>query len=209
MIFGSRKNSAAQDANTEESRSALPTTTPDERQAGKVASQQQEEAPAKSANVEQRRRRAVLSLSRSAAFTQIVTLLMRSPIHKHLSLGDLEWLVVPPLMTGQFRIAKLGSRKAGVAVPAAAVLWASLSTEVDAKLSASPKAPIRLRPDEWRSGDILWLVEAVGDPRVVSRLLKELNDKTFKGREVKVRAREAGNPAIDTLHKVISKSRPN
>jgi hypothetical protein len=34
---------------------------------------------------------------------------------------------------------------------------------VDKRLSENLTAPIRLRPDEWKSGDILWLVDAIGD----------------------------------------------
>jgi cytolysin-activating lysine-acyltransferase len=66
-------------------------------------------------------------------------------------------------------------------------LWASVSADVDKKLSENLHLPIRLRPDEWRSGDVLWLIEAVGDPRAVPQLLKQLVETTFKGREVKIR----------------------
>ena len=77
----------------------------------------------------------------------------------------------------------------GPEIPVALALWASVSPEVDKRLSESLNAPIRLRPDEWKSGKTLWLVEVVGDPRVVPSLLKELNEKTFKDRQVKMRVR--------------------
>lgn len=154
----------------------------------------------------QKQQRIAALLSASTAFTQIVTLLMRSPLHKHLSLADLEWLVFPPLLSGQFRIANIGSKKSGAVVPAAVVLWAGVSSEVDKRLSENPKAPVRLRPDEWRSGEIIWLVEAVGEPAVVSKLLLQLNESTFKGREVRLRTREAGSPAFSTLSGLVSKS---
>lgn len=134
------------------------------------------------------KRRAAISLRLSATFVQIVTVLMRSPVHKHLSLADLEWLVFPPLMTGQFAVAE-AKQKEGGSVPAAVVLWASVSSEVDKKLSENLQAPIKLRPDEWKSGNHLWLVEAVGDARVLPELLKQLSDKTFKGKKVKMRRR--------------------
>jgi hemolysin-activating ACP:hemolysin acyltransferase len=158
------------------------------------------------AEPDQRQRRVAALLRLSAAFTQTVTLLMRSSLHKHMAIADLEWLVLPPLLAGQFRIAKVGSKKTGVVVPAGVVLWASVSPEVDKKLSENAAAPLRLRPDEWRSGDIIWLVEAAGDPRVVSKLLTELNASVFKNRDVKVRTREAGNPAFGTLQKLVSKA---
>ena len=39
-----------------------------------------------------------------ATFAKIVSLLMRSPGHRGATLADLDWLVVPPLMAGQFAI---------------------------------------------------------------------------------------------------------
>lgn len=36
--------------------------------------------------------------------------MLRSPYYKRYTLGDLEWLVIPPLLAGQFRI---GEAKAG------------------------------------------------------------------------------------------------
>ena len=59
---------------------------------------------------------------------------------------------------------------------------------------------MRLRPDEWKSGDILWLIEAVGDGRVVPGLLKQLSENALKGRDVKMRVRgQDGKPAVRSL----------
>jgi hypothetical protein len=67
-------------------------------------------------------------------------------------------------------------------------------------LTENLNTPIRLRPDEWRSGDILWLIDAVGDRRVVPGLLKQLADNTLKGREIKVRGRgEGGKVEVKNL----------
>lgn len=154
---------------------------------------------------EQARRRAVVGLRRSVAFAQIVTVLIRSPQHKHLALADLEWLVFPPLSTGQFAVANVQAEKGGAGLPAAVALWASVSAEVDRKLAENLTAPMRLRPDEWKSGEILWLIEAIGEPRVTAGLLKELSDKTFKNRPVRMRVRgKDGKPAVRTLVETIS-----
>jgi cytolysin-activating lysine-acyltransferase len=140
----------------------------------------------------------------SVAFADIVSVLMCSPLHKHFSLTDLEWLVVPPLLAGQCRVAKAQPQGGGLGTPVAVVLWASVSAEVDNRLSSNVNAPIRLRPDEWRSGDILWLVEAVGDQRVVPPLLKQLTDTAFKGHTVKMRRLEGGKPAVRSLADVLA-----
>src|SRR5262245_25968862 len=134
------------------------------------------------------KRLAVSAIRQSVAFAQIVSVLMRSPRYRHYTLGDLEWLVVPALTTGQWRVVGAQSKQNGVSFPVAVALWARVSAEVDKKLSENLHVPIRLRPDEWKSGDILWLVDAVGDPRIVPQLLKQLLETSFKGREAKVRA---------------------
>lgn len=38
----------------------------------------------------------------SAAFVHIVGILMRTPQYKHFTLVELEWMIVPPVLRGQF-----------------------------------------------------------------------------------------------------------
>jgi hemolysin-activating ACP:hemolysin acyltransferase len=156
------------------------------------------------AGTEEAQRRAVAAIRQSLAFTQIITVLMRSPRHRHYALGDLEWLVIPPLVAGQCSVAEAKSKQSGVSIPVAVALWANVSPEVDKKLSENLHVPIRLRPDEWRSGDILWLVDAVGDPRVVPQLIKQLLETTFKGREAKMRA--AGENGKVVIQRISAKA---
>ena len=152
-------------------------------------------------NSEEAQRRPAIAIRQSVAFAQIVSVLMRSPHHKHYTLTDPEWLVLPPLMTGQFRVAE-ASAQGNAAIPVAVALWASVSTEVDKRLSENLTAPMRLRPDEWRSGNIPWLVAAVGDGRVVPQFLKRLDGDVFKGQEVKMRGRGSdGKAVVQVLHK--------
>jgi cytolysin-activating lysine-acyltransferase len=133
------------------------------------------------------------------ALGQIVSLLMRSAHHKQHSLADLEWLLLPAVLAGQFRIAHAQAQPNGPRTPVAAALWASVSSEVDQRLSDLSN-PLRLRPEEWRSGDILWLVDTVGDSRVVPQLLKHMQETAFVGRDMKVRVRaEDGKTGIGIL----------
>jgi hemolysin-activating ACP:hemolysin acyltransferase len=140
------------------------------------------------------------AVRKSLVFTQIVSLLMRSPRHKHYALTDLEWLVLPPLERGQLKIAEAKTQPDGPTVPAGFLLWASVSPEIDKRLSQTPNAPMRLRPDEWKSGDILWLIETIGDPRVLKELLKHFRDSIPSGGDVKLRTGSRdGKVAITTL----------
>ncbi len=47
------------------------------------------------------------------SFAQVVAVLMRDPNFKKLPLADLEWLVLPPLMAGQFRLAHMQTQQPG------------------------------------------------------------------------------------------------
>jgi hemolysin-activating ACP:hemolysin acyltransferase len=146
-------------------------------------------------------RRDAAALRNALAFTQAVGVLMRSPRYRKYTLGDLEWLVIPPLVTGQFRIGEAKSNNnQGPTVPVAIVLWASVSPEVDKRLMEGDDASFQLKPEEWKSGDILWLAHMAGETRFVRFVVDQLMKTTFKGREVKVRGRDqAGNLKVHVL----------
>jgi len=221
MIFGSKKskdapaapvappvaNGRAQDA------VERPVASPRPAAVAPPAPAKPAAAPANDANAaggpgsEEARRRAAAAVRHSLAFAQIVSILMHSPRYRHYTLGDLEWLVLPPLLTGQCSVAEAKSKDNGASVPVAVALWASVSPEVDQRLTENLNTPIRLRPDEWRSGDILWLIDAVGDRRVVPGLLKQLADNTLKGREIKVRGRgEGGKVEVKNLQATLQQA---
>src|SRR5262245_21423421 len=221
MIFGSRKskdapaapvappvaNGKAQDAVAAERPMAPPRSAVAPTPAKTVAAPASEANAAASPTSEEARRRAAAAVRHSLAFAQIVSILMHSPRYRHYTLGDLEWLVLPPLLTGQCSVAEAKSKDNGASVPVAVALWASVSPEVDQRLTENLNTPIRLRPDEWRSGDILWLIDAVGDRRVVPGLLKQLADNTLKGREIKVRGRgEGGKVEVKNLQTTLQQA---
>jgi cytolysin-activating lysine-acyltransferase len=143
------------------------------------------------------------------SFSQIVAVLMRDPNFKNLKLADLEWLVIPAVMSGQFELAhartqpgpdKDKAKDGGIFVPVAVALWAHVSPAVDKTLSENLDKPLQLRPNQWVSGDIAWLVAAAGDQRAVPTFLKQLGEKKFKGKPVKLRARGPdGSVVIKTL----------
>jgi cytolysin-activating lysine-acyltransferase len=136
-------------------------------------------------------RRQAAALRNSLAFTQVVGVLMRSPHYRQYTLADLEWLVIPSLSAGQFRIGEVKPDKnQGAAMPVAVVLWASVSEEIDKRLMEADSASFRLKPEEWKSGDILWLVHAAGETRFVKHVVEQLTKTTLKGRQVKVLGRD-------------------
>ncbi len=133
-------------------------------------------------------------------FSQVVAVLMRAPNYKSLRIGDLEWLVIPPLLAGQARIALSRYSKDGPIVPVAAALWARVSASVDKRLGQDLEKPPLLRASEWTSGDILWLMTLAGEPKALAELLPQLQQSDFKGRAVKMRVQmNDGKTVVQTL----------
>ncbi len=144
---------------------------------------------------------AAIATKVAATFGQAVGLLMRSGQHKHYSLTDLEWLLVPPLLLNQFTLLS-GKPKDGpdVAMPLGLALWAKVSAEVDEKLSANLARPIKLRPDEWASGDIHWLVDVIGAPDAGKIMVAQLRQNALKGKALKLRVKDkVGKVEVRTL----------
>jgi hemolysin-activating ACP:hemolysin acyltransferase len=82
---------------------------------------------------------------------EVVSVLMRVPRFRALPLGEVQALVVPPLVSGQFLVAEARSKSKGVITPVATALWAKVSKEVDKRLSENLDKPIKLAPNEWTS----------------------------------------------------------
>jgi hemolysin-activating ACP:hemolysin acyltransferase len=139
------------------------------------------------------------------AFSQVIAVLMRDPSFRQLRLADLEWLVIPPLMCGQYKLAQapvqqlMGKtaetpeaakpQEGGVLVPVAGGRWARVSPQLDKRLAETLDKNVRLRPSEWTSGEHLWLIAAAGDPRAVPHFVEQLAKTEFKGHELKMRLR--------------------
>ncbi len=146
-------------------------------------------------------RQALSAKMAAAAFGEIVALFMRSPGHKHYSLSDLEWMVLPAVMSNQFAFANAKAKNnASLSVPVGVALWARVSEEVDAEISSNLDRPLRLRPDQWSSGDINWLVDVIAGPEVGRALVDQLSRTAFAGKEFKMRvADKEGNRTVRTM----------
>ena len=96
------------------------------------------------------------SITVSHLFGEITWLLSQSPLHRHFTLADLEWLVMPPLLHRQFHIFYDDGKPVGLAT------WARCNEGATAKLRNGVLDPDhRLTLDEWASGDDVWLVDLV------------------------------------------------
>jgi len=107
---------------------------------------------------------------------EVLWLLTQSPQHKFMFLADLEWYFLPPFRHRQFRV--FHKDKA----PIAFVSWAYVSEEVEERLKSGAT---RLKPEDWRSGENLWLIDLCVPFGGGEFILKELREKVFKGQKVK------------------------
>jgi cytolysin-activating lysine-acyltransferase len=146
-------------------------------------------------------------------FSQVVAVLMRDPNYRQLAIGELEWLVLPPVMAGQFQLGQVpapnGGAKAqqgGILVPVAVALWARVSPQIDAALSANLDKQLRLPANQWVTGDHVWLMAVAGDPRTLPPFLEQLGKDLFKGQTVKLRViGKDGKFALTTLDEAIKR----
>lgn len=129
------------------------------------------------------------------SFSQVVGVLMRDPNYRKMHLAELEWLVLPPVMAGQFRLGQASvpskgttEQQGAIRVPIAVALWARVSSEIDAALSANLDRQIRLPADQWVTGDNIWLIAVAGEQRSLPAFMEQIAKSMFKSKTVKLRA---------------------
>ena len=109
----------------------------------------------------------------------------RDPVKKFMFIGDLDWAVLPPVVLDQCRL----YTKSGL--PYAFVTWALLNETVAERLrSGQPK----IAPHEWKSGDEVWIIDAIAPFGQLEETLKELRETMFPGRKVCVLVSDPSNP---------------
>ncbi len=189
MFFGKKPQTPAPgtEPETPQTAAAAPTPAPAASAAGAAHTNS---GPVTEISAEEAKVRAAAAKQLAAAFGEVVTLLLRSPAERFLFVHDLEWLVLPAIIRGQFAIAEAQSKETGAVSPVGVVLWAFVSPEVDQRLKEQPgDAMLRLSPNDWRSGEIPWIVLATGDGKVLGSLLQQVSSNVFKGKPATIRAR--------------------
>jgi hemolysin-activating ACP:hemolysin acyltransferase len=153
-------------------------------------------------NLDSAQQRAIVAKSRFAALGEIVAALMDAPGFKTMPLSDVQKLVMPAILAGQYRVGQTSPDRTGVPVPVAVVLWASVSEELDRRLSQSQD--FALKSNEWKSGGIPWLVAAAGDQRVLAQMLDHIQTTVLEGKKLKMRAKDStGKISIGSLAKQV------
>lgn len=112
-------------------------------------------------------------LTFSESFGAAAWLLSHDPLYRGVQLQGLEAAVGAPLRLGQYKI----FRKEGM--PFAYASWAFLSDEIAERVSSGGRG---LTPDEWKSGDGLWLVDLIAPFGGRELVQEEIRDKVFRDR---------------------------
>jgi hemolysin-activating ACP:hemolysin acyltransferase len=146
---------------------------------------------------------AAASKTFAAGVGDVVVVFSRSPAHRHYSIADIEWMVLPAVASGQFHVTEYADAQKDFRAPIAVVTWAFVSGEVDRRLEQTSGRKLRLRPDEWTSGSIGWLVDAVGGAAGVKAALQWLSEGPFKERTMKAIVHDASGAArVATLEEL-------
>lgn len=120
------------------------------------------------------------------SFGKVVMAMMLLPRYRNQTLGDLQHLVLEPLMRDRVAIAYPGGEKAGpLADVAGLAIWASVSEEVDGRIREQIQAgtfPIRLKAEDWNSGDINWLLDVIApDQRATTNVIANFKQVVKEG----------------------------
>ncbi len=103
-------------------------------------------------------------------------LMSQSPNHKNFFISDLEWMVITPILLKQFRVFYAKDR------PIGCMMWAYANEDVAERLSAGNA---RLKPQDWKSGEDLWVVDIIAPYGGQDEMLKDLKEKVFMAEKVK------------------------
>ncbi|MEL6977880.1 MAG: toxin-activating lysine-acyltransferase [Pseudomonadota bacterium] len=128
----------------------------------------------------------------AAAFGEIVSILMNSPIHAEARLKDLARFVSPAIATRQYLLSKIAQKgRPDAALPVGVALWASVSDPTDERLRAAADRPVELALEEWSGGDRLWLVDLVCPAPMREAMLASLAERVAKGRPMSAKLQSA------------------
>jgi cytolysin-activating lysine-acyltransferase len=99
------------------------------------------------------------------SFGKIAMAMMLLPRYRNQTLADLQHIVLDPLIRDRVAMAYSGNQDDNsLADVAGMAIWASVNEEADARIRDQIRAgsfPVRLKPEDWNSGDINWLLDVI------------------------------------------------
>jgi len=149
---------------------------------------------------------ATVSKMVASAIGDMVTLYSKDLAHKHFAFADMEWKILPPIINGQFIITHANDEAYATLRPIGLVTWAKVSDDLDKRFSKQAQGKlVRLHPQEWTSGEHVWLVDVVGTFEGVMQALKSLHNNQLNAANAKLLVHEENGKKIKTLFDFIKK----
>ncbi len=116
-------------------------------------------------------------LKRLPAMGPVIMLYMQSSHRRFQFISDLEWLLLPPLVSGQ---CKLYMKKE---YPVSFISWAFLDEDAEKRLFHNGG---KLRPEDWKSGENLWIIDITAPFGGVENMLRDIQKNEFPGQTIKM-----------------------
>ena len=145
------------------------------------------------------------------SFGSVAMTMMMLPQYRNQTVADLQHLILEPLVQDRISIAypkETPDPEGGDKVAADMVgfaIWASASDEVDRRIRDQIKAgtyPIRLKPDDWRSGDNHWVLDIIApDEAATTKVLANFG-QLAKGGSLKLHPAVARRLSPEVLEKM-------
>ena len=107
------------------------------------------------------------------AIDSILYLMLRSPIHKNMSLTSFDRVVMPSLYLGQYALWHTPQ-----GIPTGYASWAYLTDEAAQGYVSQTR---KLQPDDWAVGDQLWFINLIAPFGGVPQLVRELQGMFIDG----------------------------
>jgi cytolysin-activating lysine-acyltransferase len=140
------------------------------------------------------------------SFGSIVMSMMLLPRYRNQTVGDLQHLVLEPLIRDRVALAYPGDKDNNeLADLAGMAIWASVSEEVDKRIREQIKAgsfPLRLKPEDWTSGDINWLLDVIAPNTKATTAVLANFGKVVKNGNLRLHPLIAKLVDADTLQKL-------
>ena len=143
------------------------------------------DAPSPQLDPEILKKVAQLRLQVRESFGKVVMAMMMLPRYRHQSVADLQHLVLEPLIRDRVAIAHSAQSDPEISDIAGLAIWASVSEDVDAQIREQVRAgvfPVRLKPDDWTSGSINWLLDVIApDSRSTASVIANFRQVVKEG----------------------------
>ena len=119
-------------------------------------------------------------------FGKAVMALMVVPRYRAQMLADLQHLVLDPMLKDRLAFAYPGKSETSLAPDMAGfAIWAGVSEEVDARIREQIRNgvfPVRLKPEDWNSGDKNWLLDVIApDTKTVRTVIANFRQVIKEG----------------------------